>query len=459
MKHCPLSFVLCTLSLVLCPLSIVHCQELAVPRDSVPDDHLAWFGLRGPVAEVVEYDYNNYGKTVWRFDKSGRLTEYYEYTHPFFEQGGCVFGLWAHYRYAYDENGEIQFLETYNADYNTVDAFADLTLQLFPPQRKENAMPDDTEKEFGDTTFCYSQWKPNGEQSDYYGIRYDRYGNMIEDVHTSEDGYTCAAVRVREIKYYKDIDLFDLPVGVRAVVHQWVADGRTWGNRYDFDKQGNMTKFRSWVDREHLYEWDNSDTQLLGCDLIATDPDADSDVTREVYYWTTVPVGELTVLPDGISEENAFGLCFDYMGYAFQGSLYPLHNGWWVVLSYWCLDEMDGIYVGEDEDGEPIPAVSRYQDPFAGMRYPIIKTDSVSFATRNYGNQTIKMYKASDGKRVGDKLKVQCNVDVLDADPQTRRLLCRTNPGDWCWEDRQYVSVYGWMDEEWVCANLLTTCP
>jgi hypothetical protein len=93
------------------------------------------------------------------------------------------------------------------------------------------------------------------------------------------------------------------------------------------------------------------------------------------------------------------------------------------------------------------------------MKYPIIKTDSVGFSTRNYANQTIKMYKESDGKKVWDKLRVQCNIDVLDADPKTRRLLCRTNPGDWCWEGKQYYAVYGWVDEEWVCANLMTTCP
>ena len=110
-----LVFALCSL------LFLPAKAELTPPRDSVPEDHLAWFSLRGPVAEVVEYDYNNYGKTIWRFDTRGRLTEYYEYTHPFFENGGCVFGLWAHYRYAYDKKGKIQFLETYNADHNNVD--------------------------------------------------------------------------------------------------------------------------------------------------------------------------------------------------------------------------------------------------------------------------------------------------------------------------------------------------
>ncbi len=445
-----------TLFFLLCSLwfSAVYAQA-EVPRDSVPDDHLAWFGLRGAVKEVVQYDYNNYGKTIWRFDTQGRLTEYIDYTHPFFENGGCVFGLWAHYRYAYDKNGKIQFLETYNADNNTVDEWADMTLELFPPQYKGATFRDKAEKEYGDTTFCYNQWTPDGEISNYFGVRYDRKGNWFEMVHTSEDGYTCASVVVREIKYYKDIALFDLPVGVKAVSHQWKSDGRKWGNRYDFDREGNMTSFRSWVDDEMLYEWTPADEEL-GSDFIV--PGAE-DATRKVEYWSTVPVGELKFLPEGVNEKDAFYLCFDYMGYAFEGSLYPLHNGWWIVLNYWCLDEMDGIYLGEDENGEPIPAASQYKDPFAGMKYPIIKTDSVSFSTRNYSNQIIKMYKESDGKKVYDKLRVQCNVDVLDADPKTRRLLCRTNPGDWCWDDKPYQSVYGWMDEEWVCANLLTTCP
>lgn len=442
----------------LCSLCLLPAQaELAVPRDSVPENHLEWFGLRGAVKEVVEYEYDNYGKTIWRFDTRGRLTEYIEYTHPFFENGGCVFGLWAHYRYAYDAEGKIQFLETYNADYNTVDAFADLTLELFPRQRKDPDFQDQTEREYGDTTRCHSEWHQKGEMSEYFGIRYDQKGNWFEKVHTSEDGYTCANVVVREIAYYKDIELFDLPVGIKEVSHQWTADDRNWGNRYDFDQDGNLRAFRSWVDDEALFEWTSADTDQLGSDLIV--PDLADGITRKVYYWTTVPIGELKALPPEITEKEAFGLCFDYMGYAFEGSLYPLHNGWWVVLSHWCLDEEETMYLGEDENGEPIPAASVYKDPFAGMRYPIIKTDSIGFSTRNYAGQTIKLYKESDGKKVWDKLNVQCNVDVLDADPKTRRLLCRTNPGDWCWEDKQYVSVYGWIDEEWVCANLLTTCP
>lgn len=436
--------------------ALTGAQELTIPRDSVPEDHLAWFGFRGAVKEVVQYDYNNYGKTIWRFDTRGRLTEYYEYTHPFFENGGCVFGLWAHYRYAYDEQGKILFLETYNADHNTVDDFADLILELFPPQNKEADFRDKAEKEYGDTTSCYTLWTPDGESSNYFGIRYDRKGNWFEMVHTSEDGYTCASVMVREIKYYKDIELFDLPAGVKAVSHQKNADGRVWSNRYEFDREGNMTAFRSWVDGEPLYEWTPADEEL-GSDFIVAEA---NDSTRTIEYWS-VPLGELKTLPADVDPKDAFYLCFDYMGYAFEGNLYPLHNGWWIVMSHWCLDEDMTMYLDEeDENGDPIPAASRYKDPFAGTRYPIIKTDSVSFISRNYGGETIKMYKESDGKKLWDKLKVSCHLDVLDADPKTRRLLCRTNPDYWYWEETpQYYAVYGWMDEEWVCANLLTTCP
>lgn len=436
--------------------ALTGAQELTIPRDSVPEDHLAWFGFRGAVKEVVQYDYNNYGKTIWRFDTRGRLTEYYEYTHPFFENGGCVFGLWAHYRYAYDEQGKILFLETYNADHNTVDDFADLILELFPPQNKEADFRDKAEKEYGDTTSCYTLWTPDGESSNYFGVRYDRKGNWFEMVHTSEDGYTCASVMVREIKYYKDIELFDLPAGVKAVSHQKNADGRVWSNRYEFDREGNMTAFRSWVDDEPLYAWTPADEEL-GNDFIVAEA---NDSTRTIEYWS-VPLGELKTLPADVDPKDAFYLCFDYMGYAFEGNLYPLHNGWWIVMSHWCLDEDMTMYLAEeDENGDPIPAASRYKDPFAGIRYPIIKTDSVSFISRNYGGETIKMYKESDGKKLWDKLKVSCHLDVLDADPRTRRLLCRTNPDYWYWEETpQYYAVYGWMDEEWVCANLLTTCP
>ena len=378
------SFVFAFFAMLVAMFGMPSSAQTALPHDSVPEDHLAWFGLKGPVKQMVEYDYCGYGKKVWRFDTKGRLREYIEYTHPFFESGGCVFGLWAHYRYGYDANGAIEYLETYNADYNKVDEYGDSILELFPPRQTYPDLRPEAENEFGDTTFCYSRWQEKGDKYHYDALRYDAYGNWFETVHTTLDSDACANVRVRDITYY---DSAPQPSGV--------------------------------------------------------------------------PVGELTVLPPEINMETAFGLVFHYGGYVFEGALYPLHEGWWVVLSHWCLDEMEEIYLDEeDANGDPIPAASRYKDPFAGKQYPIIKTDSVSFSSRNYGGETIKLYKEADGKRVWDKLKVPCHLDVVDADAKTRRLLCRTNPNAWDWDENpQYYAVYGWMDEEWVCANLLTTCP
>ncbi len=173
-------------------------------------------------------------------------------------------------------------------------------------------------------------------------------------------------------------------------------------------------------------------------------------------------------LPAECNNETAFSLVFDYAGYVFEGMLYPLHDNRWIVLSHWCLDEEETIFV-EDENGNEVPAPSLYKDPFEGIRYPVIQTDSVSFSTRNYAGEAIPLYRESKGKRVDFCLKVECSLDVLDADPKTRRVLCRTNPNDWMWGEPQneeekewkkpFVSVFGWMDEKWICANLLTTCP
>ena len=434
---------------------------------TIPDeDHLSYFALRGPVKEVRQYDFAWHSKTFWQFDRQGRLTHYENYATPFAGNGGCVFGLTDRYRYAYDEEGKIIVLEAFNEVENLVDENDDKILTLFPLRKPQDSLFEKATKEYGDTTYCYSRWweKEGDPLQHYHGRRYDKYGNWIEDFLGTEDSYTHTDVTVREISYYKDIELMDLPVGVRAVINQWEADGQRWANRYDFDRDGNLTHFQSWVKAnelaalEPLFEWDCKTDETPGSDLISTE--LSEDVKREVYYWSTVPLGEMKAIPVEKMKEKAFDLVFKYMGYVFEGSLYPLGNGWWVVMSYWCLDEMDGIYVGEDEDGEPIPAASVYKDPFAGLRYPLIQTDSVSTSTRNYGNQTIKLYSDFDSKKVWGKLKVQCSVQVLDANVTTRRVYCRTNPDDWDFEENpQYYSVSGWMDEEWICSNLLTTCP
>ena len=181
-----------------------------------------------------------------------------------------------------------------------------------------------------------------------------------------------------------------------------------------------------------------------------------------------VIVSELQELPEGCSVETAFELVLEYKGYMFEALMYPLHNKKWIVLSKWCLDEEETIYM-EDENGNEIQAKSLYKDPFEGMTYPVIKTDSVSFSTRNYGGKEVKMYANSDGKRVWYKFDFEISLDVLDADVESRRVFSRTNPNDWCWgvpeteEEKEwrhpYKSMIGWVDEEWICNNLLTTCP
>ena len=40
----------------------------------IPDeDHMSYFDLKGPVKEVRQYEYANHSKTIWQFDKEGRL--------------------------------------------------------------------------------------------------------------------------------------------------------------------------------------------------------------------------------------------------------------------------------------------------------------------------------------------------------------------------------------------------
>ena len=183
-------------------MAALPVMAIDIPRDSVPDDHLAWFSLKGPVQEVIDYDYGYYSKIIWRFDKKGRLVEYFCYINPFTTAGGCVFGLYEHYRYAYDKKGKIIFLETFNADNNVVDEYDGLILELFPPQIKDADLFPQAEREFGDTTYCWSKWEDRGELQHYKARVFDKYGNWIEDVSASEDDYHHADVRVREIRYF-----------------------------------------------------------------------------------------------------------------------------------------------------------------------------------------------------------------------------------------------------------------
>ena len=266
---------------LLCAL-MVSAQEVPIPRDYVPEDHLTWLGFRGPVKEVKEYNYGDYGKREYRFDPFGRLVEYVDYANPFFGDGGCVFGLWERFRYAYDSDGKIIFLETYNAENTLVDAYDDMVLELFPKQCKDADLFPKAELEYGDTTRCFSKWTDDKESQHYYGRRFDKYGNWIEEVSADEDDYYCANVRVRDIRYYKDIEVMGLQVGVKTVTHTWKADGKKWGNRYEFDREGMLVKFRSWCEKEELYVWEGSEEGLLGSDLIVPET---SEMNTKISYW------------------------------------------------------------------------------------------------------------------------------------------------------------------------------
>ena len=180
-------------------LFAVSCYGQEIPRSEIPDDHLAYFGLRGPVQEVREYGFYNYTKTVMRFDHKGRLTEYEEYGNPFAGDGGCVFRLMRRYRYAYDTEGKIMFLETYDEDYALVDAYADMILELFPEKPSSYDAFEKAEREYGDTTYCYSRWF-NTDEKLYSGYQYDLQGNWTEHVYAVDSDH--ADVTVREITYY-----------------------------------------------------------------------------------------------------------------------------------------------------------------------------------------------------------------------------------------------------------------
>ena len=263
--------------------SWVGGYAIDLPHDSVPEDHLAWFGFKGPVKEVRVYNYGYYGKTIYRFDPQGRLIEYFDYITPFAGSGGCVFGLYEHFCYAYGEDGKIIYLETFNADDSVVDEYDGLILEHFPKQNKDADLFPQAEKEFGDTTYCWSRWSETEDLMHYQARRFDSYGNWIEDVSASEDDYDHADVRVRAITYYRDIEVMGLPVGVKTVTHKTKADGRTWSNQYDFDREGNLLRFQSWCDKEAQFEWNRETADSPGYELIVWEPKGDK--SRKIIYW------------------------------------------------------------------------------------------------------------------------------------------------------------------------------
>ena len=147
-------------------------------------------------------------------------------------------------------------------------------------------------------------------------------------------------------------------------------------------------------------------------------------------------------------------------------SAWKLPDGDWLIPYHWCEEEEGGFE--PDETGDMAEIV--YKDPFEGKPYPVVHNPHFSFATRNYGGETINFYKAPESQEVSCTTNYQeISLDVIDVDTKTRRILVQSNPNDWCWgeveEDWQegfrhpFVELRGWIDEEWVCANTVTTCP
>ena len=146
---------------------------------------------------------------------------------------------------------------------------------------------------------------------------------------------------------------------------------------------------------------------------------------------------------------------------------WQMPDGDWLVTSHWCEEEDGGFYEVDDEGNE---VEVEYKDPFEGQPYPVVHNPNFSFSTRNYGGETISFYAAADSQEVACTTDYQeITLHVLGVDPATRRLLVQSVPTDWCWgepeEDWQegyrhpFVELRGWIDEEWVCANTVTTCP
>jgi hypothetical protein len=202
---------------------------------------------------------------------------------------------------------------------------------------------------------------------------------------------------------------------------------------------------------------------LCGCTNAATDntkpkeqPQADSLMTTD-----STLVRYLEALPVDYNEDDAFSLILDYGNVDMIVGTWKMPDNDWLITSHWC-DLEDG---GEEGDAEVV-----YKDPFEGKPYPVLHNPDFSFATRNYGGEAIYLYKAANSQEVACTINYQEIVlHVLDVDPATRRLLVQSDPKDWCWGEVEeewqegyrhpFVELRGWIDEEWVCANTVTTCP
>ena len=204
---------------------------------------------------------------------------------------------------------------------------------------------------------------------------------------------------------------------------------------------------------------------LFGCNTATTQNT--TEIKKEVVEETTVRY--LDALPAEFNEDDMFGLILDYGGYSMIVNAWQMPDGDWLIPYHWCEEEDGGgVYFKVDEQGNEVEVV--YKDPFEGKPYPVIHNPQFSFNTRNYGGQTINFYKAPDSQEVACSTDYkEISLDVVGVDLKTRRLLVQSNPKDWCWGEPEeewqeeyrhpFVELRGWIDEEWVCANTVTTCP
>lgn len=89
--------------------------------------------------------------------------------------------------------------------------------------------------------------------------------------------------------------------------------------------------------------------------------------------------------------------------------------------------------------------------------YPLDKTSGwihhsvLGATTRNYGNQEIPVYKhpaEKDEFKVGE-IKTESSIRILSAYFDFVKVTCETCDG----------AVEGWISNEWICGNPVTTCP
>jgi SH3-like domain-containing protein len=108
-------------------------------------------------------------------------------------------------------------------------------------------------------------------------------------------------------------------------------------------------------------------------------------------------------------------------------------NGWWQVYEVNNVENPDdttNYLVGSD--------TGRYW----------IHSSVVGFDTRNYGTSTILPLRAkpSSDARVTHRMRGEHHVSPIDVD------------GDWV-KVRTADGHEGWLEQEWICPNPLTTCP